>query len=111
MITVTHHNAVAGPYHRNGEQIADIMKAFRGDETQAHAIIVDKYHADYLLTCPNNSSTTIFAAEAPKGFYTQLAKGEAMAWLTPIPMPANSPFRMWKVAPSPKLESSASTRR
>ena len=111
LITVTQHNAVAGPYHRNGEQIADIMKAFRGDETQAHAIIADKYHADYLLTCPNNSTTTIFAAEAPKGFYMMLAKGEEMAWLTPIRLPANSPFRMWKVAPSPMLGSSASTRR
>ncbi|MFL6734110.1 MAG: AcrB/AcrD/AcrF family protein [Sphingomicrobium sp.] len=111
VITVTHHNAVAGPYHRNGQQIADVMRAFRGNETQAHAIISDKYHADYLLICPNSSTTTIFAAEAPKGFYTMLAKGEEMAWLEPIRVPANSPFRLWKVAPSPALESSASTRR
>ena len=31
LITVTHHDAVIGPYHRNGEQIADVMNAFRGD--------------------------------------------------------------------------------
>ena len=30
LITVTHHHAITGPYHRNGEQIADVMKAFRG---------------------------------------------------------------------------------
>ena len=30
LITVTHHDAITGPYHRNGEQIADVMKAFRG---------------------------------------------------------------------------------
>ena len=31
LITVTHHDAVAGPYHRNGQQIADVMNAFRGE--------------------------------------------------------------------------------
>ena len=74
LITVTHHNAIIGPYHRNGQQIADVMNAFRGSEAQARAIIA-KYRADYLLICPNSSTTTIFMAEAPKGFYAQLARG------------------------------------
>ncbi len=97
LITVTHHNAVIGPYHRNGEQIADVMKAFRGSADQARSIIA-KYRADYLLTCPNSSTTTIFLAEAPKGFYGQLQRGQVPGWLTPVALPANSPYRMWKVA-------------
>ena len=97
LITVTHHEAITGPYHRNGEQIADVMKAFRGSAEQARSIIT-KYQADYLLTCPNSSTTTIFLSEAPNGFYAQLNKGKAPAWLTPIEMPKNSPFRMWRVA-------------
>ena len=44
LITVTHHDAVAGPYHRNGQQIADVMNAFRGDADQAHRLS-DKYHS------------------------------------------------------------------
>ena len=28
LITVTHHDAIIGPYHRNGQQIADVMNAF-----------------------------------------------------------------------------------
>ena len=36
-------------------------------------------------------------AEAPKGFYGQLQRGEVPAWLTPVALPADSPFRMWKV--------------
>jgi len=39
LITVTHHHAISGPYHRNGEQIADVMKAFRGPPEQARAIV------------------------------------------------------------------------
>jgi hypothetical protein len=30
LIAVTPHDAVGGPYHRNGQQIADVMNAFRG---------------------------------------------------------------------------------
>lgn len=96
LITVTHHNAVTGPYHRNGEQIADVMKAFRGNEAQARAIIT-KYRSDYLLICPNMSTATIFRSEAPNGFYSQLSRGRAPGWLTPVPLPKDSPFRMWRV--------------
>ena len=96
LITVTHHSAVAGPYHRNGEQIADVMKAFRGNEAQARTIIA-KYRSDYVLICPNMSTATIFRAEAPKGFYVQLARGRVPGWLTPVPLPKDSPFRMWRV--------------
>jgi hypothetical protein len=96
LITVTHHDSVTGPYHRNGEQIGDVMKAFRGSESQAHEII-RKYRSDYLLTCPNSSTTTIFMSEAPKGFYGQLRRGQVPSWLHPVRLPADSPFKMWRV--------------
>lgn len=96
VITVTHHDAVAGPYHRNGDQIADVMNAFRGDEAQAHRIMA-KYRSDYLLVCPNMASATIFTSEAPNGFYSQLSKGRVPTWLTPVSLPKDSPFRMWRV--------------
>lgn len=98
LITLTHHDSVMGPYHRNGEQIADAMKAFRGSAEQARRIFA-KYGSDYLLTCPDSSTTTIFLAEAPKGFYAQLARGEVPDWLAPVQLPADSPFKMWRIAP------------
>ena len=96
LIAVTHHDAITGPYHRNGPQIADIMNAFRGDADQAHRII-NKYHSTYLLDCPNMSTSTIFMAETPKGFYAQLQHGQVPKWLAPVPLPKDSPFRMWRV--------------
>ena len=96
VITVTHHNAVTGPYHRNGEQIGDVMNAFRGSPEQAHRIM-RKYRADYLLTCPNSSTTTIFMSEVPKGFYGQLSRGQVPNWLQPVSLPPDSPYRMWRV--------------
>jgi hypothetical protein len=97
LITVTHHDSIAGPYHRNGQQIADVMNAFRGDADQAHRLIT-KYHSTYLLTCPNSSTTTIFMSETPKGFYAQLQRGQVPTWLTPVALPKDSPFRMWRVS-------------
>ena len=97
LITVTHHDSIAGPYHRNSQQIVDVMSAFRGSADQAHAIIVGKYHSSYLLTCPHSSTTTIFMSEVPNGFYGQLTKGKVPNWLKPIPLPPDSPFQMWKV--------------
>jgi hypothetical protein len=96
LITLTHHDAITGPYHRNGEQIADVMKFWRGSADQAHSI-ARKYHADYVLSCPDSSTTTIFTAEAPNGFYGQLQRGQVPGWLTPVQLPKDSPFRMWKV--------------
>ena len=96
VITTTHHDSVIGPYHRNGEQIADVMKTFRGSAENARATL-DKYRSDNLRICPGSSTTTIFMAEAPKGFYAQLQRGNVPNWLTPIPLPEKSPFRMWKV--------------
>jgi hypothetical protein len=72
------------------------MKAFRGDEPQAHAII-DKYRSDYLLICPNMATATIFMSEAPRGFYAQLVHGRAPGWLERVPLPKDSPFVMWRV--------------
>ncbi len=99
LIAVTHHDAIAGPYHRNDRAIADVMKAFRGDAEQAKRIIVEEYRSDYLLICPNMSTATIFQSEAPKGFYVGLVKGRVPDWLEPIDLGPKSPFMLWKVAP------------
>ena len=96
LITVTHHDAVIGPYHRNGQQIADVMNAFRGSAERAHRLIT-KYRSTYLLICPRSSTTTIFMSEAPKGFYGQLSRGQVPGWLTPVRLPPDSPYKMWRV--------------
>jgi len=96
LIAVTHHDAIAGPYHRNGQQIADIFNFWRGSADQAHQLAA-KYRANYVLSCPNSSTTTIFTAETPNGFYVQLQRGRVPPWLKPVPLPKDSPYKMWKV--------------
>jgi hypothetical protein len=96
LIAVTHHDAIIGPYHRNAQQIIDVMRAFRGDAENARRT-VDRYRVDYVLICPNLSESTIYRAEAPQGFYVQLTRGQVPAWLDPVRLPDDSPYRMWRV--------------
>ncbi|GAA4033095.1 hypothetical protein GCM10022281_11080 [Sphingomonas rosea] len=96
LITVTHHSALGGPYHRNGQAIADSMNAFRGTPEQARALIM-KHRSDYVLTCPHMNQATIFTAKTPKGFYAQLERGASFPWLQPIDLGKDNPLKMWRV--------------
>lgn len=96
LIALTHHDAVAGPYHRNGRDIIDVMRAFRGTPEAARATI-ERRRIDYVLICPGLSESTVYASQAKDGFYMQLARGKVPSWLQPVPLPANSPYRMWRV--------------
>ena len=96
LITVTHHNAIAGPYHRNGAAIIDVHHAFGGTADEARTI-ARKHGATLVLICPNFAESTIYRTRNPKGFYVQLAKGQVPDWLTPVPLPTNSPFMLWRL--------------
>lgn len=96
LITVTHHNAIAGPYHRNGEAILDLQHAWRGTPDTAHAV-ARKYGATLLLLCPYLSESTIYKVGNPKGFYAQLEAGKVPDWLEPMPLPKDSPFKLWRI--------------
>lgn len=99
VIVVTHHNAVAGPYHRNGQAILDVHRAFTGPTANFPAIAA-AHHARYVLLCPNLSETTLYRARNPNGFYARLARGEVPWWLTAVPMPDGSPLRLYRINPA-----------
>lgn len=98
LITLTHHRAIAGPYHRNGDAILDVYHAFGGSADKAHTIMA-AHGATLLLICPGMSETTVYRARWPHGFYTQLIGGQVPDWLTPVPLPAGSPFKLWAITP------------
>lgn len=97
IITVTHHDAVAGPYHRNGAAILDVQHAFGGSPDAARAII-RRHGATLLLLCPNMAESTIYRSRDPGGFYDQLAHDRKFAWLQPLPLPRRSPYRLFRVS-------------
>jgi len=98
LITLTHHDAIAGPYHRNGEAILDLHHAFDGTPGVARAV-ARKHGASLLLICPNFAEGTVYSSRSPNGFYARLEKGDVPDWLEPVALPAGSPFRLWRIKP------------
>ncbi|WP_239987475.1 AcrB/AcrD/AcrF family protein [Sphingosinithalassobacter portus] len=96
LITLTHHDAVAGPYHRNGQAILDVHHAFTGKPEDFRPIAA-RHHAQYVLLCVNMAETTVYRARNPNGFYAQLARGQVPNWLKPVDLPENSPFKLWRI--------------
>jgi hypothetical protein len=97
LVATTHHSAIAGPYHRNGAAILDVQKSFRATDPAFVRDVMQRHGATLLLICPNLSESTVYASEAPKGFYVQLTKGQVPAWLAPVALPKNSPFKLWRL--------------
>ncbi|MDE0878263.1 MAG: AcrB/AcrD/AcrF family protein [Sphingomonas bacterium] len=96
LIVLTHHDAIAGPYHRNGDAILDVQHAFGGTPDQAKAIM-RRHGATMLLVCPNAAESTNYRARDPGGFYDQLAHDKVPDWLTPLPLPKGSPLRLFRI--------------
>jgi hypothetical protein len=96
LIATTHHRAISGPYHRNGDAILDVQRAFGRSPAQARAIM-RRHGATLLLVCPDFAESTVYRARSKGGFYDRLARGERFAWLTPVALPARSPFRLFRI--------------
>jgi len=96
LITTTHHSAISGPYHRNGDAILDVQHAFGRKPAEARAIM-RRHGATMLLVCPNMAESTNYRARDKGGFYDRLARGERFDWLTPMPLPRRSPLRLFRI--------------
>lgn len=80
LLLLTHHDALAGPYHRSADAIADGAVPFDGGEDAMRAAL-DRTGADYLLLCrkAGYGDGTSFA--------TRLAAGQAAEGLVPVEGP------------------------
>lgn len=97
LITMTRHSAIAGPYHRNGDIILEVQRAFRSTSPEVAHAVMKRHGATMLLLCPGMAESTIYRAQARDGFYMQIMDDKVPAWLTPVALPANSPFRLWRM--------------
>ncbi|MFT8737238.1 MAG: hypothetical protein ABF760_07230, partial [Zymomonas mobilis] len=59
LISMTHHRAIAGPYHRNADAILDVHHAFRGTSEQAENII-RRHGISLVLICPGMPESSIY---------------------------------------------------
>jgi hypothetical protein len=98
LIAMTHHSAIAGPYHRNARAILDIHHAMDGQPAEMLAIAA-RHHAAYFLMCPNFPEGTVYHARSPRGFYAQMMRGQVPAWLRPVDLKAGYalPFTLYRI--------------
>lgn len=97
LITMTKHSAIAGPYHRNGDAILDVYHSFQATSPEVAHAVMKRRGATMVLLCPGMAEATIYKARAPQGFYMQLIDEKIPAWLEPVGLPDNSPFKLWKI--------------
>ena len=95
LVTHSHHQGLAGPYHRNGAAIVATMRAWTGSPEDALAI-VRHYRIRYVALCGAPSEGDFYRKRGPHGFYATLADGRAPGWLEPAPV-AGTPWHVWRV--------------
>ncbi len=96
LIAMTHHRAVAAPYHRNGAPILAVQRAFLSPSPETAHALMRRHGATLLLLCPGLAETMRYTDQAPAGFAAQLEHAEGPLWLSPVELPTTTPYRLWK---------------
>jgi hypothetical protein len=96
LLVHTPHSVIAGPYHRTPTMIADSVRLWRADDAEARHIMAH-YGATYLLACPSAVDLEAAKKDAPDGLWARIEAGRTPAWLEPMPLPAESPLRLFRI--------------
>jgi len=99
LVAYGHHRAVAGPYHRNGRAIADVMRAWAGSDAQAKALIA-RHGVGYVAWCGRPSEFVVYRRRNPAGLSARLTAGQAPRWLRAVPIDRASGWHLWRVTPA-----------
>ena len=95
LIAVTHHDAVAGPYHRNGRDIIDVMRTFRGTAEAARATVMRR-GIDYVLICPGSRIDHLFQS-GQAGLLTCSGARQGARLAPAGARSSQVAYRMWRV--------------
>jgi hypothetical protein len=98
LILATGHSALAAPYHRNNRSLRAAYDIFLAPPAQAERQ-VRALGAGLVVTCTRAPEADVLSQRAPQGLMAALEAGRAPAWLAPLPSPAGSDIRAWRVLP------------
>lgn len=89
LIYHSRHRAIATPYHRNGDGIADSHAAMAAtDPNQARAWI-DRRDIELVTLCKSGISPTWDSITDPDSLYRRLMAGRPPEWLEPVVLPVD----------------------
>ena len=74
----------------------DEIVAFLGPDRGARSVMARR-GATLVAVCPTGSESQVYARFAPHGFMAHLIAGQVPDWLEPVPVPAQSGVKVWRV--------------
>ena len=98
LLLETPHNVIASAHHRGANGMRFVIGLFLGTPEEAREMLARRQTA-YLAVCPDSNEIARFRSAAPDGFLAQLADGQVFDWLEPLPVPADSNLKVWRIAP------------
>ncbi len=95
ILAETTHEVFAGPYHRNNDGIAALIKLMLAPSPTARRMLRDR-HVDYVVTCAAAPDANIIRL-APDGLESQLARGQAPDFLELLRLNPADKISVWRV--------------
>jgi len=95
ILAETSHEVFAGPYHRNNDGNAALIKLMLAPLPAAQQILSDR-RVDYLVTCSAAPDRHIIKL-APEGLEARLSRGEVPDFLEPIDLGPTAKISAWRL--------------
>jgi len=87
LIYHSRHRAIATPYHRNGNGIADSHDAMAATDPAAARAWIDRRGVELVTVCKSGISPTWDSIADPDSLYRRLLAGRPPEWLEPVVLP------------------------
>jgi hypothetical protein len=94
ILAETSHDVFAGPYHRNNDGDAALIKLMLAPLPTARQILSDR-RVDYVVTCSAAPDANIIKL-APEGLEARLSRGETPEFLEPIDLGPAAKISAWR---------------
>ena len=98
LVALTDLDALSAPYHRIGKSIIAAHDIMHASPAQADAEL-HRIGARYVVTCDGLSSTRAINPMPGDALQTLLFADKPPAFLTPVPLAAPTPLKVWRVNP------------
>jgi hypothetical protein len=95
IVATSQHRVLSAPYHRNGQGILAAHGTLASDAATARRHLAEA-KATYLVKCRDRRHPLIEATPAGNNLVSLIARGAVPNYLVPVPMPAASPFQVWR---------------
>jgi len=95
ILAQTNHDVFAGPYHRNNDGIAALIKLMLAPLPTAKQILSDR-HVDYLVTCSAAPDPNLIKL-APEGLEARLSRGQPPDFLELLHLDPADKISVWRV--------------